>query len=215
MHTYTHTINPRLLAHVVDCTYNSSRLCGFDERQCTVIRFFRNINKAFFQFALLQETVQLVQEADPLGSFLIAVSQNQDGALFIAGWREQWCCHLQERKRRTTTVKCITFIYLFELQYKIYVINMKLLKKSEKTLTLKIQGMSFLFAWMTSDAKTELTEKSSSLKPKESDLAVMQTQKSESNTSSDVWFEVLTNLMSMTWFTTTPGWASFAFWEII
>lgn len=30
-------------------------------------------------------------------------------------------------------------------------------------LTLKMQGMSFLVAWITSDAKTELTEKSSSL----------------------------------------------------
>lgn len=29
--------------------------------------------------------------------------------------------------------------------------------------TLKMQGMSFLVAWITSDAKTELTEKSSSL----------------------------------------------------
>lgn len=31
------------------------------------------------------------------------------------------------------------------------------------TLTLKIQGISFRFAWMTSEAKTELTENSSSL----------------------------------------------------
>ena len=29
--------------------------------------------------------------------------------------------------------------------------------------TLKMQGMSFLVAWITSDAKTELTENSSSL----------------------------------------------------
>lgn len=107
--------------HVVDCTYNSSRLCGFDERQCTVIRFFRDVNKAFFQLALLQETVQLIQEADPLVSFLIAVSQDQDGAFLIAGSGKLWCCHLQERKRRTTS-KCITFIFL-KLQYKTNVNN--------------------------------------------------------------------------------------------
>lgn len=33
----------------------------------------------------------------------------------------------------------------------------------EVILTLKIQGISFRFAWMTSEAKTELTENSSSL----------------------------------------------------
>lgn len=33
--------------------------------------------------------------------------------------------------------------------------------------TLKMQGMSFLVAWITSDAKTELTENSSSLKQKQ------------------------------------------------
>lgn len=33
--------------------------------------------------------------------------------------------------------------------------------------TLKMQGMSFLVAWITSDAKTELTENSSSLKHKQ------------------------------------------------
>lgn len=70
---------------MMDCTYNSSRLCGFDERQCAVIRLFRDVNKALFKFALLQEAVQLAQQANPLGFFLIAVSQDQDGAFFIAG----------------------------------------------------------------------------------------------------------------------------------
>lgn len=60
-------------------------MCGFDERQCAVICFFRDVNKAFFKFALLQEAVQLVQQPDPLGSFLIGVGQDQDGAFLIAG----------------------------------------------------------------------------------------------------------------------------------
>lgn len=55
-------------------------MCGFDERQGAVIRFFRDVNKAFFKFALLQEAVQFVQQANPLGSFLIALGQDQEGA---------------------------------------------------------------------------------------------------------------------------------------
>lgn len=47
---------------------------------------------------------------------------------------------------------------------------------SQEFPTLKMQGISFLVAWITSDAKTELTEKSSSLKQMQVKLTMFSLQ---------------------------------------
>lgn len=78
-------------------------------------------------------------------------------------------------------------------------------------LTLKIQGISFLLAWMTSDSRTELAENSSSLLRIESQAQYIEIFHDifDLNIWASHLNEHLAHLMSMTWLTMTPGWAPF------
>lgn len=77
-------------------------------------------------------------------------------------------------------------------------------------LTLKIQGISFLLAWMTSDSRTELAENSSSLlRIKVCTITSTMYEIFDLNIWASHLNEDLPHLMSMTWLTITPGCAPF------
>lgn len=69
-------------------TYDSSRLRCLDEWQGAVISLLGDVDKALLQLVLLENAVELVEEADPLVSLLVAVGQDQDGGLVAAGGGE-------------------------------------------------------------------------------------------------------------------------------
>lgn len=194
----------------MDCTYNSSTLCGFDERQCAVIRLFRDVNKALFMFALLQQAVKLVQQANPLGSFVITVSQDQDGAFFIAGWGELWCCHLQERKRTTTYHRTWAQNNLLKLQYKTNVTNTNFSIKYSYSCSTHLEDTGNVLPVRMNDIWCQNWANWKLLVP------AINRERVRCHANAvirikhrpDVCFEVLSDLMSITWFTVTPGWAA-------
>lgn len=76
-------------------TYDSSRLCGLDERQGAVIRLLGDVDEALLELVLLEDAVELVEEAHPLVPLLVAVGQDQDGGLVAAGGGELRGRHLR------------------------------------------------------------------------------------------------------------------------
>lgn len=135
-----------------DPTYDSGRLSGLDERQRAVVRLLGDVDKAFFQLVLLEDAVELVEEAHPLVPLLIAVSQDQDGGLVAAGGGELGRRHLGREEGREGGLT----VFLVRR-------DTPIVWTHQTRLTLNIQGMSLRLAWMTSEARTELTENSSSL----------------------------------------------------
>lgn len=66
-------------------TYDSSRLCRLDEGQGAVVSLLGDVDEALLELVPLQDAVELVEEAHPLGPLLVAVGQDQDGGLVAAG----------------------------------------------------------------------------------------------------------------------------------
>lgn len=79
-------------------TYDSSRLCCLDERQGAVVRLLGDIDKALLELVLLEDAVELVEEAHPFVPLLVAVGQDQDGGLVVAGGGELGRCHLRREE---------------------------------------------------------------------------------------------------------------------
>lgn len=76
-------------------TYDGGRLRGLDERQRAVVGLLGHVDEALLQLVLLEDAVQLVEEAHPLVPLLVAVGQDQDGGLVAAGGRELRRRHLR------------------------------------------------------------------------------------------------------------------------
>ena len=76
-------------------TYDGGRLRGLDERQRAVVSFFGDVDKAILELVLLEDAVELVEEAHPLVPLLVAVGQDQDGGLVAAGGGELGRRHLR------------------------------------------------------------------------------------------------------------------------
>lgn len=127
-------------------TYDGGRLRGLDEGQRAVVRLLGDVHKTVLQFIFLEDSVELVEEAHPLAPVLVAVGQDEDGGLVAAGGGELGRRHLREGSRRGGQRLPETSV-----------------PGGGGGLTLNIQGMSLRLAWMTSEARTELTENSSSL----------------------------------------------------
>lgn len=128
-------------------TYDGGRLRGLDEGQRAVVRLLGDVHEAVLQFIFLEDSVELVEEAHPLVPVLVAVGQDEDGGLVAAGGGELGRRHLREGSRRGGQRLAGTSVR----------------GGGGGGLTLNIQGMSLRLAWMTSEARTELTENSSSL----------------------------------------------------
>lgn len=128
-------------------TYDGGRLRGLDEGQRAVVRLLGDVHEAVLQFIFLEDSVELVEEAHPLVPVLVAVGQDEDGGLVAAGGGELGRRHLSggEQTWRSEVSRDLCAW------------------GGGGGLTLNIQGMSLRLAWMTSEARTELTENSSSL----------------------------------------------------
>lgn len=87
--------------HKVKPTYDGSRLRRLDERQRAVIGLLGNVDKAVLQLVLLEDAVELVEEAHPFVPVLIAVSQDEDGGLVAAGGGELGRRHLGRQEKHT------------------------------------------------------------------------------------------------------------------
>lgn len=98
--------------------------------------------------------MELTEEPHPLVSLLVAVRQHQDGGLLAAGGGQVGGRHLRGKHGDGHRGSA-------------WPLPAGANAATAAELTLKIQGMSLRLAWMTSEAKTELTENSSSLKRKE------------------------------------------------
>lgn len=97
-------------------TYDGSRLCGLDERQGAVVGLLGDVDEALLQLVLLEDAVQLVEEAHPLVPLLIAVGQDQDGGLVVGGGGEQGRRHLGGRGRVEGCVRTIQILSKFWFQ---------------------------------------------------------------------------------------------------
>jgi len=84
-------------------TYDGGRLRGLDERQRAVVGLLGHVDEALLQLVLLEDAVQLVEEAHPLVALLVAVGQDQDGGLVVAGVGELGRRHLRGRRGREVT----------------------------------------------------------------------------------------------------------------
>lgn len=121
---------------------------GLDERQRGVVRLMENVDLLALQLVLGQDVLQALQHPDPLLFLRLALRQHQQGHRGeLRGQLGRR--HLRQRQTRRS---------VWEVREE--------LEEAEGFPTLKMQGMSFLVAWMTSEANTELTDKSSSLKHK-------------------------------------------------
>lgn len=55
-------------------TYDSSRLCRLDERQCAVVSLLGDVDEALLELVLLEDAVELIEKTHPLVSLLVTVS---------------------------------------------------------------------------------------------------------------------------------------------
>lgn len=76
-------------------TYDSSRLRRLDERQRAVVGLLGGVDEALLQLVLLEDAVELVEQAHPLVPLLVAVGQDQDGGLVARGGGELGRRHLR------------------------------------------------------------------------------------------------------------------------
>ncbi len=76
-------------------TYDSSRLSGLDERQGAVVSLLGDVDEAILELVLLEDAVELIEEAHPFVPLLVAVGEDQDGGLVAAGGGELGRCHLR------------------------------------------------------------------------------------------------------------------------
>lgn len=82
-------------------TYDSSRLGGLDEWQGAVVRLLGDVDEALLELVLLEDAVELVEEAHPFVPLLIAVGEDEDGGLVAAGGGE-----LGRRNLRRKVLTC-------------------------------------------------------------------------------------------------------------
>lgn len=75
-------------------------MCGLDEWQGAVVGLFGDVDEALLELVLLEDAVELVEEAHPFVPLLIAVGQDQDGGLVAAGGGELGRRHLRREEER-------------------------------------------------------------------------------------------------------------------
>lgn len=117
-----------------------------DDGKGGVISFMGNVDMMASQQVLAQDALKTFQNPDPLPLLRLALGQHQQGhggqrrdELRGRDLEEQQQSDRSRRSRRSRR------------------------RDQAGPATLKMQGTSFLVAWMTSEASTELTEKASSL----------------------------------------------------
>lgn len=143
---------------LVPPTDDGSRQCCLDDGQRGVVGFVQDMHGSVPQQVLAQKALQALQDLHPPLLLRLALCQHQQG--HCRQLRDQLRrCHLQ-RRSRVKAVKAALEVRGHMSCWK-------------APLTLKMQGMSFLVAWITSDARTELTEKSSSLEANTSGSVVI------------------------------------------
>lgn len=120
---------------------------GLDDRKGGVVSFMGDVDMAAPQQVLGQDALKTFQNLDPLLLLGLALSQHQQG-------------HGRQRREQLRRADLEEEQQSAEQQgggaagWRC---------SAQRSSTLKMQGTSFLVAWMTSEASTELTEKASSL----------------------------------------------------